>query len=322
MYSAPPKERTIYMTTNNIFATESDKDKNNNNIQPETKINGLNTYSNEFPEKSAESTESPFSHIMRCLVALLGSKADHVIQLMNFPLDELSKDENILIRDSLKKAVRFSELYRKNRTDYRYSAVQTSTSIIRYRDVSFIVAKPDRKITKNTIDGEAGIIVFTDGNLFDKLLKTWCFMCESKKDYINPRLFCDICQGYMGFAEFVLRANGFMWDKDKFRIHHSEHRRNNMSDTLMLVIPHEHYELHRIARANNHPDFNGINYLDYFRGILFETDEEMDSIENGLTLLATILPFFKAIDVYDTIDLRNNLTYMSYKEILDRITLY
>ena len=248
------------------------------------------------------------------------ANAEYILKLANFPISELSENELYMITEAVKEFITKLPTYRIEKKRLHFNNISPAC-FVRYDDVAFAISKPDTKMTDRINDGEAGILYFTDGYLFEELLHTYNYSYQRKNNYLTFKLTYqhDGIVYYKSLASFVLLKSGDIIEQFK-ELHHLEHMRNNMFQNIIGLSRHEHIEAHVEARKYGH-SFSDDNYFDYFRGILFDTDEEKENIIKGLNLIVNFFPGIKGIDILG-LNLRKDITYLSVKEIFKHLEIY
>ena len=251
---------------------------------------------------------------------------NRLLYLSNMPAIELSDNEMKELTDLIRKNTVDRMIHSNNTDAMEYYPKGTSICYIKYKSITFIMAKADtcmsRKYTYKA-DGNMDVLCFTDADLFEKLLTTIFFQCRGTNTYPKPRFWipCDEYYYYrMSLPALVLNENN-VYVKPGFQIHHIYHIRDNRHSALATETIAYHKALHRIARQLNH-SFSDGNYMESLRGELFDTDDEAMNIVRGLCLLVKLLPYLKGIIVENSLDLTVDIRRLSVYEIIKQIIGY
>ncbi len=249
-------------------------------------------------------------------------KEDEFRQLIEFPIAETLipyREDQHIIDGKIRKFLTGYLPYHENNRTYSYNE-HTPICYIRYRDITFLMAKPDTVMTRYTADLQHGIILFTDGNLFSELLDSYIFNCTERNGYIKPKVYPNKTQWKIAFSHYVLMKTGRAVYGEKV-VHHSDHMRNNTSGCIEILGRSEHAVYHIEERRKGHY-FNGNDYMQWLRRHWGMNENEIKNVEQNLKLLIEILPYFKGIEISDTLDLTRSFTYLSNKEIWEQVRLY
>lgn len=252
------------------------------------------------------------------------SYSNRILYLVQFSPNELSIREIRELTQYIKNYCRSCDFYKENRKQLAYK-FNTPVCYILYRDIVFMIVKAGTKMSERFTyyaDGKTAIMLYTDGWLFDELLYTNSLEIKGSNTYPKPKLSYPFRDGSgfarMTFPKFVLFVNGkeppLGWE-----IHHTAHVRNVRMETLLSTTRDHHIDIHREERAKGHLFSDG-NYMKYLKNVLFETDQEGQTLENNLCMIVSLLPFFKGIAVND-LDLTQDISNMSLYDIISHLTL-
>ena len=304
------------------------KSANNTNVQKIVLPTTNRIVSNVFDSTHFTSGGSPqnyperFSQSQRSV----SDYENRMLYLSNIPANDLSDNEINELSDQIKKNTVNRIIHNNNTDAMEYCPNRTPICYIKYKSVTFIMAKADtcmsRKYTFNA-DGNIDVLCFTDADLFEKLLTTKFFLCRGTNIYPKPRFWipCDEYYYYrMSLPAFVLNENN-IYVKPGFQIHHKYHIRDNRCSALEPEAIDYHIVLHKTSRQLNH-SFSDGNYMKSLCGVLFDTDDEAMNIVKGLCLLVRLVPYVKGIIVEDSLDLTMDIGQLSVYQIIRQIIGY
>ena len=159
------------------------KSANNTNVQKIVLPTTNRIVSNVFDSTHFTSGGSPqnyperFSQSQRSV----SDYENRMLYLSNIPANDLSDNEKNELSDQIKKNTANRIIHNNNTDAMEYCPNRTPICYIKYKSVTFIMAKADtcmsRKYTFNA-DGNIDVLCFTDADLFEKLLTTKFFLPE------------------------------------------------------------------------------------------------------------------------------------------------
>ena len=249
-------------------------------------------------------------------------KEDEFRQLIEFPVSETMMPydgDQSIIREKIREFLKVYLPYHENQRIYSYNG-HTPICYKKDRDITFLMAKPDTVMTRYTADKKEGIILFTDGDLFNDLLESYIFNCDEVNNYIKPKIYPDKETWKMAFSHYVLMKKGIAVYGGRV-VHHNVHMRNNTSACIEVLSRREHIKYHANERKNGHY-FNGKDYMMWIEENWGLKKDETKMLEHNLKFLIEAMPFFKGIEISDSLDLTGDISYLSNKDIWNYLTLY
>lgn len=246
---------------------------------------------------------------------------NRILYLSQHSLYGLSIREIREIWDHTKRYCEKNDYYKHNRKVLGYS-ISTPVCYVYYKNVVFMVAKRGSIMSNRYTyyaDGRTGILLYTDGRLFDRLLHTNSLQFKGSNHYPKPRFNCPFENGngyaFLTFPKFVMFENGVQ-NEQKVVNHHVNDIRDNRRLYLEAVSSERHKEIHKEAAANNHT-FHSENFIKYLNSELDIGGKER-TFERNVCMIVSLLPFFKGIIIGD-LDLTQDLRYVPISKIIGNI---
>lgn len=149
------------------------------------------------------------------------------------------------IWDHTKRYCEKNDYYKHNRKVLGYR-ISTPVCYVYYKNVVFMVAKSGSIMSNRYTyhaDGQTGILLYTDGGLFDRLMYTNSIQFKGSNHYPKPRFNCPFEDGngyaFLTFPQFVMFENGVL-NQYKVEIHHIYDIRDNRRLSLEAVSSERH----------------------------------------------------------------------------------
>lgn len=244
-------------------------------------------------------------------------------QLCSFPLSEISDEEKLFIR-------RGNAVFNVNMEKWYYSFGNL-------RDKpAFLIGDKYLSLIMYLLDnmakyGQDGVLAYAKADDFE-FLKYYRFRMNPKRNKSTPKdnkvfYFEIIARGYSPesklYQEYTTLQRAILIERNtginEHQDSHHKNERHNFAD-LSNEYNADHYNIHNKCRAQNHDIFYKKNFLVDVQERLNFTDIQLYNYINNHNLIKDLFSYCNSI--YVDLDLTEDISYMSVKELNKHIILY